>query len=345
MTETIEIHQKVDSIAAEWDELARRVGASPFERPGWFSCWLDAFGAAGLEVVALRRDGRLAAVIPMLSHRGVVRSPTNWHTPRFGPVAEDEGARRAVLGALSRDRPRRLELSFLDSGLVADLKAVSGAALENARCIMSSPYVPIDQGWESYWQGLSKNLRSNVRRRRKRLAALGEVEVEIIEDEDGLAESLEECFRLEAGGWKGERGTAILSSPQTARFYERVAHWATKVRLLRLCLLRLDGRIAAFNLSLETDSRHYLLKLGHDISLNDASPGTVLTAAMVERAFQRGLDSYEFLGDRERYKLHWAPDCHEMERVQLFAPSLRGRVDRFVQTRGRPIAIYVLRRG
>ena len=345
MTETIETHRRIDSIAVEWDELARRVAASPFERPGWFSCWLDAFGATGLEVVALRRDGRLAATIPTLSRGGVVRSPTNWHTPRFGPVAEDESARRAVLGALSRGRPRRVDLSFLDQGLVTDLQAVSGPALENARRIMSSPYVSITQDWESYWGGLSKNLRSNVRRRRKRLAALGEPAVEIVEGDDGLSELLTECFRLEASGWKGKGGTAILSSPQTVHFYERVAHWATEVGLLRLCLLRLDGRIVAFNLSLETDRRHYLLKLGHDVSLNDASPGTVLTAAMVERAFECGLDGYEFLGDRESYKLQWARACHEMERVQLFAPSLGGRVDRFVQTRGRSVAIFVLRRG
>lgn len=345
MMESIEIHTTMEPIAAEWDEFARRVHASPFERPGWFSCWLDAFGSSGLEVVALRRDRELAAVIPVISRHGVVRSPTNWHTPRFGPVAEDGEARRAVFAALLGARPRSLDLSFLDTVSVAEIKEASPGTAKTERCVLKSPYIAIEQDWESYWRDLSKNLRSNVRRRRKRLAALGEVAIEVVEGGEMLSGLLDECFRLEAGGWKGDQGTAILSSPQTARFYGRVARWGAETGLLRLGLLRLDGRVIAFNLGLETARRHYLLKLGHDVSLRDASPGTVLTAGMVERAFSSGLESYEFLGGRDSYKLHWSSGCREMFRVQLFARSLFGLADRLVQTRGRAIAISLLRRG
>lgn len=343
MTDAIEIHRSIEPLAAEWEQLAVRVGAAPFDRPGWFRCWLDAFGGAGLEAVALRRDGKLAAVTPVLSQRGVVRSPTNWHSPGYEPVADGTEARRATFAALAERRPRRLDFNFLTHGCATEVKAGWPAAKSAERVVHCSPYVAIEGEWEAYWEGVSKNLRSNVRRRRKKLAALGEVEIEVV----GRAApaDLTECFRLEALGWKGERGTAIHSTPETLRFYTGLAEWGAEAGVLRLCLLRLDGRIVAFNYCLESDGRHYLLKLGHDIELDDAAPGVVLTAAMVERCFVEGLRSYEFLGDPDRYKTQWESGRRELARLQLFAPSLVGGADRLVQTRARAAAIAVLRRG
>jgi CelD/BcsL family acetyltransferase involved in cellulose biosynthesis len=335
----IEIHTSVGPLATDWDELALRTGGSPFARPGWFSSWLGAFGADGFEVLALRRDGRLAAVLPILAGRRAVRSVTNWHTPRFELVAEDDTARRTVFAALCERRPRRIDLSFLDAADADELRAAWGPAPTNSRTLWDSPYVVVDQAWDTYWQGLSKNLRSSVRRRRKGLEAKGAVEVEVCDGGEGLHVLLEECFRLEAGGWKGERGTAINSNPETLRFYTALAEWAAGSGLLNLSLLRLDGRIIAFNYSLESGRRHYMMKLGHDVQLSALSPGTVLTAAMVERAFEVGLESYEFLGNPDRYKLQWATGSRRRVRLQLFARSPAGYADRFVQTKGRTTAI------
>lgn len=345
MTDTVEVHPTIEPIAAEWDELAVRVGASPFERPAWFSCWLDAFGADGFEAIALRRDGRLAAVLPVIARGAVVRAPANWHTPIFGPVAEDRATRLAVLAALRERRPRRIDLPFLDEEVAGEMRELWGPDPANERTVHESPYIATDQEWEPYWRARSKNLRSSVRRRRKGLDQRGAVEIEVFEGGQDLAAVLEACFALEAGGWKGERGTAINSNPDTLRFYTGVAERAAAGGFLNLSLLRLDGRIIAFNYSLESHGRHYLLKLGHDVALGDLSPGVVLTAAMVERAFETELKSYEFLGDPDRYKQQWATGSRKMVRLQLFARTPAGRTDRFAQTTGRALALKVLRRG
>lgn len=339
----IEIQTSVEPLAAEWNELATRVGASPFDRPGWFSAWLGAFGAAGFEAIALRRGGRLAAVLPVLCAGRVVRAPANWHTPRFEPVAEDGEARLAALAALGEKRPRRIDFACLGEAMAAEMRTAWAPAPANQRIVHESPYIDTTQEWEPYWQGLSKNLRSSVRRRRRGLDKRGAVEIEVFEGGEELPGLLGECFRLEAGGWKGERGTAINSNPDTLRFYTELAEGAAGAGLLSLGLLRLDGRVIAFNYSLEDGCRHYLLKLGHDVALGDLSPGVVLTAAMVERAFQSGLESYEFLGDPDRYKLQWATGNRKLVRLQLFARSPAGHGDRFVQTTGRAVALKAMR--
>jgi CelD/BcsL family acetyltransferase involved in cellulose biosynthesis len=342
MQTSVEIYDAVDDVAAEWDELALRLGSSPFVRPGWFSCWLEAFGSAGLRVAALQRDGRLAAVLPVLGRRGTVRSATNWHTPAYGPVAEDDAAEEELFAALCQTEPRRVDLSFLTPESAERLRAAAGRRSFAGRVVQRSPYVAIEGDWETYLASLSRNVRGNLGRRRRRLVECGEVAVEVVEGGAGLPELLRESFRLEASGWKGERKQAIVSSAETLRFYERLAAWAAEAGVLRLALLRLDGRTIAFNLSLEAEGRHYLLKLGHEASLDNLSPGTVLTAAMIERAFALGLKSYEFLGGPDPYKLRWTSACRDAIRVQAFAVSPSGALDRFVQTRGRAVARRLL---
>src|SRR5205823_9937115 len=41
-------------LAEEWEELAERVSASPFVRPGWFEAWSEAFGSGPLLAVTAR---------------------------------------------------------------------------------------------------------------------------------------------------------------------------------------------------------------------------------------------------------------------------------------------------
>lgn len=335
MRESIEIHPELEPVEAEWEELALELGSPPFLRPGWFSCWLGAFGSTGLQVIALRRDGRLAAVVPTLSRHGVVRSPTDWSTPIFGPVAVDTEAELALFPSFFRERPRRVDLSFLTPATAEHLRGASGTRSFVQRVLAPSPYLEIEQDWESYWAGLSGNLRSNVRRRRRRLAELGEVAVEVVEGGERLPALLQECFEIEYRSWKRELGTAVLSSQSTVRFYDRLAEWAAGAGLMRLALLRLDGRIIAFNYCLEAGGRHYLLRLGYEPELGEMSPGTVLTAAMVERAFSFGLKSYEFLGAADHYKLRWTKTLRNPLRVQSFARSPLGAMDRIVQTHGR----------
>lgn len=345
MAETIEVHEEIAPVAAEWDSLALATAASPFARPGWIGAWWDAFGAGPLRVFAARRDGALVGVLPLGGDRAV-SSPTNWHTPGFSAVAVDEAAVAALWRAVFAGRPRRVDVSFLVAG-GADADACDASAERYrvvSRVAQRSPFVAVEGEWDAYWGSLSKNLRGTVRRCRNRLADRGTVAFEILSGEEDLEARLEEGFRLEASGWKGEAGTAILSQPETARFYEAICRWAADAGILRLAFLRIDGVAVAFNLCFEDPRRHYLLKPGHDAALDALGPGTVLTAELVERAFHLGLESYEFLGGPDRYKLRWTDACRELLRVQCFAPTLGGRADRLVQTHGRALAKRVLRR-
>jgi CelD/BcsL family acetyltransferase involved in cellulose biosynthesis len=331
----------IDALAREWDALADRTEAAPFLRPGWVAAWWSAFGVKGeLELITRRGDaGELAGVLPIIRTGATLRSPTNDHTPVFGAVCDEEG-RAGLYESLLAARPRLVEIGMLaaDGPDPTTLHGAAGAYTLDQRTVLRSPYVAIDGDWDAYWSSLSQNLRGTVRRCRNRLRDLGTVELEVHEGGDGLDPLLEEAFTLEATGWKGAAGTAITSTPETERFYRAVAAWAAEHGLLRLSFLRVDGRAVAFHLGLETPGAYYLVKLGHDAALNKAGPGTVITASLLERAFECGLRSFEFLGEDDPYKMRWGASVRERVLIRAFAPTLTGRAEKLVQVEGRAVA-------
>jgi CelD/BcsL family acetyltransferase involved in cellulose biosynthesis len=295
-----------------------------------------------LEVFTVRREGRLAGVLPLYRRRNAVRSPTNWHTPGFGPVADpgvSAGMAAEVLAA--RRGAYRISLAFLDPG-AQDLGAWRAAAAERrfrvlTRTLARFAVVEIDGEWDAYEHGLSRNLRGDLRRSLRRLEEAGAVAVEHVDGRERLDPLLTEAFRVESSGWKGARGTAIVSRPETERFYREVCAWAAARGAFRLSLLRVDGRAIAFEFGLEEHGVHYALKSGFDPAWRAYSPGKLLIHRTLMRAFSVGGTRYEMAGV-EGYKLAWANTFREPALFQAFAPSPRGLADWAAFRYGRPIA-------
>jgi CelD/BcsL family acetyltransferase involved in cellulose biosynthesis len=340
-----EVVDRIEPLAAEWDELADAQDAPAWMRPGWFAAWTDAFGPDGLRVHAVRRDGRLAGVAPLRRSRVGLVSPSNWHTPEFRLLA-DPAARAALAEAVLAGSPSRVSLSFVDRSaheMTAWEQAARGRGYRVlARPLERSPYIDLADGWDAYEAHLPRKLVSELRRRRRRLEEEGAVTFEVADGSERLAELLDEGFRIEEAGWKGERGSAIASQPSTRTFYAKLAAWAAGRGALRLGFLRVGGRAIAFDFALEDAGVHALLKTGFDPSYRRLAPGLLLRREMIARAFAAKLDRYDFLGADEPWKLEWTDSTRERSLVQVFAPSLVGLASWRAYANGRPLAKRVV---
>jgi CelD/BcsL family acetyltransferase involved in cellulose biosynthesis len=239
----------------------------------------------------------------------------------------------------------------LDLGLLApqDESALRSAAAASGVQSMSwvqeeSPYIDATVGWETYLDGRDKPWVRRLERRRARLARLGDVHLDIHGTGDRLAELLDEGFRIEAAGWKGSAGTAILSRPDTRSFYESIASVAADRGWLRLAFLRVGGRAAAFDFCFETDAVHYFMKTGFDPELRADAPGLILRFDMIRRSFDLGHRSYELLGGAEPWKLDWTGTVRPRYRWLGFGRSPAALLDRFAFQHGRPIAKAIVAR-
>jgi CelD/BcsL family acetyltransferase involved in cellulose biosynthesis len=330
-----------EALAREWDELVDRLGCTPFMRPGWIDAWWRAFGSGRLQILCARRSGGLVGVLPLGRRGSAQRSPTNFHTPEFAVVGEDGEAMRALADSAFAQRPRRLTVAFVDpaSAATAQLRAAGRAAGYRVfqRALLSSPYVHLGTDWPTYEQSLSRNLRGDLRRCRRRLREEGEVTVAFHQG-DGLDAAVDEVFAVEARSWKASQGTAIVSRDNVKRFYEQVCRWAAARGSLRIAILRLDGRPLAMDVGILEGAVHYAVKGSYDAEYARYSPGKLLLHALLEQAFEEGVERVELLGAEDPYKRAWAAHSRERDVVEAFAPSLAGSLEWIAEARGRPLA-------
>jgi CelD/BcsL family acetyltransferase involved in cellulose biosynthesis len=320
------IESNVGALADEWEALAERCNASPFHRPGWVSAWWSAFGTSSLQIASLRRSGRLVGVLPLCRNQGALRSTTNWHTPLFGPLAEDRDDAQELLRGLFGLGVRSVELAFLDEAdrVVAMQAARASGRRLVTRALFSAPYVLLDGDWDAYEAGLSSSRRKGIRRRRRAIESEGRLSFEVDRGRSGLDGLLGEAFSVETSGWKGARGTAIASCPDTREFYAAVARWAAAKGWLRLGFLRLDGRPLAVDIALEHAGTWYSLKSGYDEAYRRFAPGVLLLDAELRHCFSSGLARFELMGPADAFKLEWASGVAPQMWLQAFAPSPAG---------------------
>jgi CelD/BcsL family acetyltransferase involved in cellulose biosynthesis len=342
-----EWHDDVAALAPEWEELAERIGAAPFLWPGWVAAWLRAWGGRP-RIVALREDGELKAVLPLIRSFGLLANPANSHTPLAAAVAEDPSYIHQIARAAVAARAPRTDLRSLDTRdpLLAEMRA---AALAHGHTTIErvtdrEPYVDLSGSFEGYEAGLPRKHRKELGRMGRRLEDEGSVSVEFADGRERLPELLEEGFKIEGSGWKTERGTAIALVPEALRFYTEIAQWAASRGWLRLAFLRLDGRPLAFDFCLEASGSFYALKGGYDIEYRRFGPGSLLTLESLRRAYEGGLESYEFLGTDDPYKLQWTSTVRERVRLQVFARSIAGRGQDAAWRFGRPLVKDVMDR-
>jgi CelD/BcsL family acetyltransferase involved in cellulose biosynthesis len=338
----VDVHDGTGALETEWDELVDETGVNPFLRPGWEKAWWRYFGKGKLQILAARQDGRLVGVLPVSNFRGELRSPTNAHTPVFGFISTGESVVEKLTEELFSMRPRRIELAFVDAddrGLdrMGQIASRLGYRVL-VRTIMRSPRISTDTDREAYEKHLGSKLRSDLRRRRRRLDEKGSVTFHVSDGSEGLDELLAEGFSIEGSGWKASQGTAIESRPETKGFYTEVARWSAERGWLRIAFLRLDGRPIAFDFCLEERGVHFLIKTGYDPGYRKYAPGMLMREHMISRAFSDAISVYDFLGEDSEWKHTWATELRDRVRMQAFSPSPIGRAEWLAYAYGRPLA-------
>lgn len=332
----------------EWDELAARLQALPYLQPGWTRAWWRAFGYGELGLHTVRNDGGLTGIVPVVRRNRIFESPANYHTPVFGMLAEDQAATMELARRLFADQPTHLSFTSLEPDGISMYACTQAAAEAGYRVVirpfLASPYLEVIGSWEAYECSLGHNMLRNLRRARRQLEREGKVSIEVVTGGEHLDERLREAFRVEGSGWKSAAGTAIQADLRCQRFYSDIGHWGAGRGILRLFMLRLEGRPLAMCLALQAHGACHLLKAGYDMAFSRHSPGNILMHAVMRECFAAGVARVELNGDSEPYKLCWARATHDYKRLEAFAPTTAGRLAWASYQYARPVTSRVRQR-
>ena len=129
---------------------------------------------------------------------------------------------------------------------------------------------------------LSSKAGKEIRRQTRRLADLGRLGYASLRDGD-LEDATEQFLALEAGGWKGRAGTALLRVTSRAVFARTMIRLLGRQGRCRIDRLALDGAPIAMAVVLSCGRSDYLWKIAYAEELARFSPGVQLVLALSER--------------------------------------------------------------
>jgi CelD/BcsL family acetyltransferase involved in cellulose biosynthesis len=116
-----------------------------------------------------------------------------------------------------------------------------------------------------------------LRRQRHRLAEHGAVRFDVARTPEQVATALETFLQLEASGWKGKRGTALMQDEGDAAFVRRAAPALAETGGCEIVSLRAGDAPVAAAIVLRHQDRAFYFKLGIDERFARFSPGVQLT--------------------------------------------------------------------
>jgi CelD/BcsL family acetyltransferase involved in cellulose biosynthesis len=263
----------------DW-ELAVNASATGRTNASALSAWRDMAGTPRLigllPVISLWRAWRVPLPALVSAHPyGTLTTPL---------LDRDNAgdAVRALMDQARRAGARALVLRdmSLDGAAMAAIHAVLAARGTPARVLQSYARAGLDatrDADELLRDGVGAKKLKELRRQRSRLAETGDVVFEVARTPEDVAAALEIFLALEASGWKGKRGTALVQDAGDVAFIRRAAVALAERGQCEIVTLRTGDTPVAAAILLRHLGRAFYFKLGIDERFAKFSPGVQLT--------------------------------------------------------------------
>ena len=331
--ETVSSEVDFAQLAGEWDELVRAMPRpSPFLLHGWLLEWWRHYGGDAELAVHVAYEGeRLVGALPLLIRRRaglrvIEFVGGTWAILADVLVAPD--AEAVAVGALVENAASS-EYDFANLfGLPGSSRLVAALPPDALRRIerLEAPVLDLSAGWDAVYRAkFPSKTRSERRRRKRQLEALGTVESSVARTREELEQALEDAFRVHALRWQGRRDPSGFVTPTGVRFHRAALLRLAELDVPRLTVIRLDGRAIAFALSLQLAGRAYGLNMAFDPAYARFSPGTDAKLLSLESAAADGVTRAELLGVAAEHKHRLTDRFEPIYQGIGLAQTLRGR--------------------
>lgn len=331
--------ENLRQLGAVWNPLLSQSRSdSIFLTWEWVFNWWQVYGQRKELCVLVLRDqnGDIIAIAPFYVRKEKVLKSFSTHEVRFLGTGEDvspdyldliimkdreEEAIDAFMKYISRkDGWDVLNLTDMLSTSISYAilkKAASdnGLIVERSECA-SCPYIQLPSSWDEYIEGLSTNMRYNVRRRMRNLEKNFKTRYFIWQDIEGLQNAMERLAFLHNKRWEEKSSIHSFSSKEYNAFHQAVAKEFVPKGWLQLSCLELDGEIVGILYDYRYKNKIYYYQGGFDPSFYKYSLGLVLRAYVIQKAIEDGIKEIDLLKGGYDHKYKWTEsDRHTINLV------------------------------
>lgn len=321
-------HDFADATGGLKDLLTRADQPALFDRLTWFQL-LWAHNDIGVRPTIVRSwSSGVRGWLFLADQKGSrATGLANYYTLAFRPVFTGhptDPQKRAMLAAMARRlRGRASQLGRITLAPVpradGSAKLLADAFRMGGWWVARRPHLPNwtltvnGRSFADYWAGRPGALRATVQRKAKKFGVETEVHAT-------LTPALwADYVAIYADSWKPAEGSLA--------FLEALAMQESAAGCLRLGIARQNGVAVAAQLwTLEPGppgqgTRAIIHKLAYRSSASDASPGSILTAAMFEHAIDTDkVAVIDYGTGDDRYKADWMEERQWLDRIICFNP-------------------------
>jgi CelD/BcsL family acetyltransferase involved in cellulose biosynthesis len=301
------------AIRSEWQSLwIRSPDATPFQSPEWLIPWWQAYGNGRLLCWAIRSCGELVALVPFYMygkapHRRVFLLGTG--NSDYLDLLCEAGQTLPVVLAIFRlldthgDAWDSCEFQQMPPGSALLTRVpeepLRSEIIQQEICPVLDLSVPAGNG-----PAAPGEIWRKVAYYRRRAARQGRVESAIAGAAD-FEEIFAALIDLHRKRLNAKELRSSFDAPRDEAFQRAAARQFLQSGMLRLHVLRIDGRIIAVLYAFHAHRRTYFYLSGLDSEFAGLSPGTLIVAAAIEHARREGAIAFDFMRGREPYKYRW----------------------------------------
>ena len=300
-----------------------------------------------LRYYVLEREGQTLAVLAVRGEHSRsgwrIFSLTNFYTTLYEPTLAATVKPKdlvPVLLALKRDFPSLVSLTFTAMDPTAHGYQTLLAALRLAGLpgfeffCFGNWYLRVPPSWPEYLNARSSTMRNTLKRMGKKFEADGGT-IKIATQPDELSWAIAAYERVYATSWKQKEPFPLFMPGLLSACADQ--GW------LRLGVAWLGDQPIAAQAWIVIDRRAEIYKLAYDESFKQYSSGTLLTARMMQYAFEvDGTTEVDYLIGDDAYKKTWMSDRRERWGIVAYYPgSVAGLVGLLREYVGRGIKPWI----
>lgn len=306
---------------AAWNRLNAARGDVPFLHARFIAPLLSTFADAAVRLAVCSGDGEVIAMT-LVTRKGTFAWET-WQPSQLplGPwvmrAGEDIGNLSATLVRALPGVALVLGITQIDPLFVPRPADAPGLATLD---YIETGSIAIEGPFDAYWEARGKNLRTNMRKQRKKLEADGmAAALATSTDRAAMADAVAAYGALESAGWKAALGTAIHPDNAQGRFYRAMLENFAADDAARVFRYRFGDREVAIDLCIASPTMLVVLKTTYDESIRTLSPASLMREEAMRAIFSEArVPRVEFYGKMMDWHTHWTKDTRTLYHLSRY---------------------------
>jgi len=203
----------------------------------------------------------------------------------------------------------------------------------------SEHYYFDEKSYSHIFDKFSKNQRKSIKRVRKKLFDMGNVEFLTFNNESDIHWAFEKILELEKSGWKGKRGSPVSANAKYMKFYKNLINNFLPIHGVEVYLLSAQKKIIAGSLNLKSDDYVYGQKIAYDQNYGKFAPGISIADEILRKYSNDNSIKAIHVYDA-KWMQKWIPSSFDVYNITIFRDSLIGRLGLFLLKNNSVIGLF-----